>query len=306
MDFTPFYEKCKELPENDRRWAAAFCHDVDDVFGGNDTQLHNIDKICSLFYGRGSGLSKAQYYRKRKLVLMLYSWLLENGRIDPKLYDAVAALKLEDVVRVEELNRYYFKSLDSAIGFVSVVAAANGLSQDHDLLNVKALIILLWHGIDLNDIVNIRKKDVSEIGVVIGDELVEIDKKYASILIEFATTDIHNGFPSGKVQDYLPSSYLFRSSRVAQMSANNVNCMLRRFNEVAELYGHTLSVVALKKNGIFCRVHESKDERSLSARMREVVQCNHRAELYEYVHLYQGWEKKFDGLDSSRKKGGGR
>ena len=295
MDFTPFYEKCKELPENDRKWATVFCRNVDEVFGNSDAQLHNIDKVCALFYGYGNGLSKAQYYRKRKLVLMLYSWLLENGRIDRETYEKVATLRLEDVVRAEELNRYYFKSLDSALGFVSVVARVNGLSPDDDLLNIKSLVILLWHGVDLSDIINIKKKDVSETGVVIGGNIVAIDEKYSSILAEFATTDIHNGFPSGKTQDYLPSSYLFRSSKTAQMSTNNINCMLRRFNEEAKRYGHVLSVVALKQNGAFCRVKESGED--VKSKLSEILRCNHRAELYGYVHLYQGWKKKFNERD---------
>lgn len=310
MDFTPFYEKCKELPDNERRWATVFCRHVDEVFGNSDAQLHNIDKICTLFYGYGSGLSKAQFYRKRKLVMMLYSWLFENGRIDLTLYNSVAALRLEDVIRVEELNRYYFQSLDSALGFVSVVARMNNMSPDHDLLNVKSLVILLWHGVDLNDITNIKKNDVLFDGVVMRngdrDRFVQIEAKYTGVLAEFASTEIHNGFPSGKVQEYLPSSYLFRSSRVAQMSANNINCMLRRFNEDAEQYGHTLSVVALKKNGIFCKVYESQDKERISEKLQEILQCNHRAELYEYVHLYQGWERKFNVLDDVCEKGGGR
>ena len=81
MNFAPFYERCQQLPESDKRWADAFCETVNKIFDGDETQFTNHSLICRLFYGKGKSVSKAQYYRKRKLVRMFYEWLYEQGLV---------------------------------------------------------------------------------------------------------------------------------------------------------------------------------------------------------------------------------
>lgn len=311
MDFTPFYQICNNLPEKEQQWASVFCRNIDEVFGESSAQLHNIDKVCRLFYGCGNGLSKAQFYRKRKLVMLFYNWLLENKYVSQKTYDKVAGLKMEDVVITDELNNHYFISLDSALGFVNLVGTTNGFSSSTGLLNIKSLVILTWHLVDVSEIIEIRKNDLYDDNVMIAtrdgkNRKVMIDPKYISILKDYASIDRHSGFPSGKVQDYLPSSFLFRSAKNAKMSPNNIGCMLKRFNDEAKQYGHALSLVDIKRNGIFCLLRDSGcDAANITSKIQDILQKKDRenpvsrAELFAYAHLYQGWKSKFnDGMES--------
>ena len=294
MDFTPFFKRCDNMPENDRRWAKSFCQTVSEVFGDSEVRLQNIGDVCALFYGQGSGLSKAQFYRKRKFVVEFYTWLFEEHKVDQDFLSKVISLKMEDVITTDELEHFYFKNLDSALGFVNLVAVQKGFSQTEGVLNIKSLIILVWNGFDLMDIVELKKSDI-DIGsdkILFDGKEVEIDHKYIKILSDFAKIDKHEGFPSGKVQDYLPSSYLFRSSRAAQLQPNNINCSLRRFNEVAKYYGHVLGLNALKKNGIFSRLSSSEDQVKISQQIQKMTGCD-RFVAFDYAHFYVRWKEKF-------------
>ena len=296
MNFQPFYEQCERMCPSDKQWADVFCRSLDCVFGDSDAQLHSVENACKLFYGFGAGLSKAQYYRKRKLVLQFYRWLLEQSRIDQATYDKIASLKLEDVITAEELDQYYFKSLDSLLGFIRLVGRDNGFSDEDGLLNIRALAILAWYGVDIAEMVSVLKADLNansgsihirgnnERTIVVGDQ-------YVRILQRFANTDRHAGFPSGKMQEYLPSRYLFRSAQRSQMQPNNLNCCLKRFNDSARRYGHTLSLTAMKKNGIFSFLSLS-DERSIAVQIQDMTQCD-RFIAFEYAHFYTRWRQKF-------------
>lgn len=301
MDFKPFQERCERLPDNDKRWAGVFCSCIEDTFGDSDAQLHSMSKACKLFYGRGSGLSKAQFFRKKKLVIEFYKWLLEEGKIDEEFFDQITSLHLEDVISTDELEHYYFKNLDSAIGFVSVVCQGEHLPEDIGALNIKSLLILAWNGVELSEIVDIKKKDIDREKCIVnigGKQQREIvlEEKHINILIKYADTERHPGFSSGKLQDYYPSTYLFRSAQSPHFQPNNLNCCLKRFNNVAKLYGHAIGLSQIKKNGLFCKLLDCGEDKNVTSHIKELMHCD-RAMAYEYAHFYNKWKEKM--IDNS-------
>ena len=109
MNLSAFYDECQKLPDNKRQWVDVFYKTVLDVFGEDHQSFEERDKVCQLFYGNSSSLSKAQYYRKRNLVRKLYDWLAEQGAVSQDFLKEVYGLQLQDVVSNTELYHYYLK-----------------------------------------------------------------------------------------------------------------------------------------------------------------------------------------------------
>jgi hypothetical protein len=295
VDFDSFRQKFANRPDNERKWADAFCDTLDGVF--DDEAYQSKSKACSLFYGKGNGLSKAQFYRKKKYVVELYKWLHEQEKVTQQFVDYVAGLKLEDVVSGAELDFYYSESFDAALNFVRFVGSEYGLRQDDDLLFIKAFLVLSWNSVDIKEMALMRKSDLKKDTKAVnvrGDEprSVALNDRCFSILANFAAQNAYCGFPMQQERTYRSSHYLFRSSNKERMTEDNIRCSIKSFNKEAKQYGHVLAPTALKKNGLFCTVLEQdKGEQSINSLL--IPLCKNRQMAFGYAGFYQAWKEKY-------------
>lgn len=293
MDLSVFYNECQLLPSNEKQWVDAFYKTVVDVFGEDEQDFLDLHKVYYLFYGsRSSKLSKAQYYRKRKLILTLYDWLARQGAVTDHFLERVRSLKLQDVVSNNELILHYFKNLDEALNFVAVVGSYKGLGNYDDLLFIKSVVILVWHQVATSELLSLHKSDLKADThtVTLEDRSIQLDVKYFDILKRFAELDVHKGFPSCRKQVYLSSQFLMRSSQRANLCHNNLQKALERFNAVAVDYGKELSLVSLRRNGIFSKVYfESDHSKTPSSRFQELIGCD-SAFAFGYKEFYERWK----------------
>ena len=292
MNFEAFYNQCQSLPdENDRKRAEAFCNKIYDVFNEDNPQFSDMSHICNLFYGKNLTISKTQYYCRKNLVCMFYDWLKEQGAVDDELVEKVHSLRLKDIALDYELYHYYFKDLDEVLGFVKRVGAMNGMGDYDDLLNLKSLVILIWYGIEFNQVCEIKKSDLNRATQTITycGQTKQFKKEHFDILCRFADLDAHKGFPSQKLQLYKKSPYLMRSAIQSQIKPNNMRKALVRFNAVAVSYGKELSTLCLRRNGIFYSVYQAGDKKSAGVRIQKLLGCD-TAFSFGYKEFYEKWE----------------
>lgn len=297
MNLEQFCAQCKSTEGKDRRWAEAFCETLDGLF--DDNNFEDMGKVCSLFYGKGTGLSKAQYYRKRKYVIALYDWLRDCGAVSEEFAKRVVSLKIEDVVSEDELSLYYFRNLDSLLGYIRLVGLTFGMRENDDLLIVKSIAILSWHGVDLDEIVTIRKSDLK-----VGDKTlplygenprtIQLEDEHFKILTAFAESKTYRSFPARRESSYQPSAYLFRSDKQDRLTSNSLRCTLKRFNFEAKEVGQLLSVIAMKKNGIFCEVlkRSRTSDETVNSIILDICGCD-KFVAFGYTRFYSRWEARF-------------
>lgn len=300
MNFDSFYERCQQLSENDKRWADAFCSTVSELFSGDEPNFEDFGLICRLFYGKGKSVSKAQYYRKRKFVNLFYEWLYEQGAVRKATLDRVRSLHLGDVVTDYELAHHYFKNLDEALDFVRTVGISQGLGDYDDLLNIKSIVILSWHQVELSQLQELHKTALQSDThtVLVGEKQIQLTNEHFNILKRFAELDVHRGFPSQKQQIYMSSPFLMRSAKQISLSPNNIQKAIQRFNTVAVEYGKELSIFNLRRNGIFSQVYVAGDEKTANTRIQELTGCD-TAFAFGYKEFYERWKRFITGGDEN-------
>lgn len=296
MNFDPFYERCQQLPENDKRWTDTFCATVSDVFSGDEPNFESLGLICRLFYGKGKSVSKAQYYRKRKYVHLFYEWLYEQGVVQQDTLDRVYSLRLGDVVTDYELTHYYFENLDGALDFVRTVGISQGLGDYDDLLNIKSIVILSWYQVELSQLQELHKSALqSETHtVLVGEKQIQLTIEHFNILKRFAELDVHQGFPSQKRQIYMTSPFLMRSAKQITLNPNNIQKAIQRFNSIAVEHGKELSILNLRRNGIFSKVYTSEDNKTANTLIQELTGCD-TAFAFGYKEFYERWKRLITG-----------
>ncbi len=296
MNLNEFYDDCQTLPDNERQWLDVFYRNVVEVFGEDNQNFDNDYNVCRLFYGRSLSLSRAQYYRKKKLVHRLYNWLTAKGAVSDEYASKVYDLRLQDIVLDSELYRYYFKDLDHVLKYISFVGRKNGMGAYDDMLNIKAIAILSWYNVGLAELLSLHKTDLHPATQTVTTEKkqIHLSEEHFDILRRFAEVDIHRGFPSQKEQVYVESPFLVRSARQTHLNPNNIQCAIRRFNTVSTKYGKELSLLNLRRNGIFSEVYTSTEHKTVDSIIRDLIDCNVAFSL-GYKEFYERWKRLIIG-----------
>lgn len=295
MDYNLFLKRCEEKFPKEECLGM-----IVDVFKKvfEDENYCNDSKVRELFYAHGK-MSKPQFYRIKKYVKELYQWFFEQGAVTQSQIDFVKSVTIDDVVSQEEMSLYYFPNLDGALDFVTSVGAMNGLGDRNDMLMMKSIVVLSWYGVDVQQILSIRKSDLSyttQTLFVDGDKAIKMEASHFDILYRFAMIDSHRGFPTGNMLVFQDSPYLMRTARSIQMNSNTVYQAIKRFNVVASaMSGRKIGISALQTNGVFCKMltggQESKD---LTNTVQSATGCD-RHEAFWYKAKYEKWKGVYYG-----------
>ena len=130
--------------------------------------------------------------------------------------------------------------------------------------------------------------------VLVGDKQIQLTIEHFNILKRFAELDVHRGFPSQKQQIYMSSPFLMRSAKQVSLSPNNIQKAIQRFNSVAVEHGKELSILNLRRNGIFSQVYAAGDEKTANTLIQELTGCD-TAFAFGYKEFYERWKRLITG-----------
>ena len=301
IDFELFLNECNNLASYDMLSAKLLCRRAGEIFAYND-DYSLPDNIYKLFYSSDkSGLSKSQFYKLKKIVTLFYQWLNKKRVVSRAVVNFVDNIKLEDVISVNEISICYYRNLDEVINFISMVGRKKGLSGDDDLLNIKCVSVLAWHGIRIQQMPDLLLSDMRDdsFSIEVSNQngkhsSVYLDKYYGHIKRLSLITE-YRGFPSGKLERLPSSEFLFKSPRNDFLSANGISHLIERFNQEAYvLFNKKISLSALYRNGVLFKMYELEKERGLDiskgSLVKELIDCD-RPFAFGYAKLFGKWKE---------------
>lgn len=297
MNYDLFCKQCQYIADSDKDAGQWFYDAAMRMFEAR-ADFGELSNISDLFYYGVDKVYKSLYFRRKRIICTFYDWLYEQGEVSKEKVEYVHNLQLEDVIADQEMNRFYFASLDLVLEYIAEVGKGRQMGGEFDMLNIKTIAILAWYGFGTEEMVDIQKADLNEKESVIkhNDEATFIDQEYMSILMRFAKNDSHLGFPAGNPQKYKPSLYLMRSARQEHMTANNIWGAIKRFNYVGAEHGMALSIQCLRWCGIFRRIYDSDSGESVNALIQREFGCD-KAFASAYADRYERWKQvKVDRL----------
>lgn len=297
MNFEPFYERCEQLPPRERSASVEICSMLPKIFA--DMNYGSIEKVKYLFSGSKSHIGRTQFNCKRKVILMLYEWLLQLGEVTNETIEDIKALRIQDVISDRELSKYYFRDFNDCIKFIDLVCSQNGSTEKNGgALQMKSIVILLWNFVDLNEMPSIRKSDIdteNKIVKIRGNNArdVALGDYEISVLREFATRDRFNSIGGGYSMFYCSSPYLFRSSKSPQIDYNSIFCYIKKFNSLSEKYKRCISASSIRQNSVFCRILDDEVAGAPAASLiSDVIGCDASA-AHSYAQTYRWWKSMF-------------
>jgi hypothetical protein len=245
--------------------------------------LTDNDFLCQMFYlQKGSGVSRQSYQKIKKHV----QTLLDFFSVD------FAVPNREAVLNAQEVTCFY-KDLKSLIAFVDSVGESklHNYKPFSDLLNIKAIVVLGWHGLSLSEAASLEKTAISKNGELYFAGRVKVDEQSYNILKNLSSSDDYRGFPVGKLQKYRSDDkYLFRSVIAKQLiNENHLANFLKRFNLVAASTKHAVVFRHLRKNALFIEVNNDKKEEKMSEKIIKHLGCDQKT-AYGVEKEFNKWK----------------
>lgn len=286
-DYSSDYEK-----RNFELWLTA----VKKTIGNENLEelFKDKDFLFKLFYlQKNSGVSMPSYYQIKKHIETMASYYMIKANV-PSRKEVLASKRYS----------FLYKDLVSLINFIDKVGhnKLEKYNKENELLNIKAIAILGWHGLSKSEIVNLPSRSVTKSDgkhmIILDDRTINIELYEYNILNGLSQTISYRGFPSGKMQTYKSNpNYLFKSIKPIDTPIDEdlIAYYLKGFNSAAKSQ-HTIIYQYLRKNGLFAEIHEeiksSIDEVNMKKLIMQKFNCNYDMAC-GYEVEYNQWENTF-------------
>lgn len=287
MDYAKLLERCRDIDESKVGSAKKFVVNAEQIIENNFINYLLVEDAKRFLHINGA-YGRTEFYLRKKYLSVLYDILVEDGVVSREHAQKVlSGITNGDIISREYIAQFMFKDLDDVLDMISSLGKA--AIQEGDMLYEKSLTVLLWHGVEVDEIIQIHKSDLCEnpYGVRVGDKLVRLHKYYFDILDKYASIATYRAYPSGKCYELTESPWLFRSWKKQQLDTNNIRTRLKQFNqsEYVIASGKTFGVDELKKNGRFYSIFMKQ------AVFNDKFEKNNKKSLYDkWVDYY--WSEK--------------
>jgi hypothetical protein len=154
-------------------------------------------------------------------------WMYEQGYGSAELLRDISDLKYSDINHDYLYDIYYFRDVEELWNSMSLIFEDRGTEFD----TFKAAAIMVWLGIDLNDLPDILKIDIDESSQSIIHPVtrqkvelppVDLRDKIFSFLVSYRDADSCDTRKfGGRVLPYMQSKYLLRSYKNAHLTVIN-------------------------------------------------------------------------------------
>lgn len=224
--------------------------------GKSMTDSYTRQEYLSLF--SSMNIRSASYFNKLRSAVKAYvSYLVDKKMLSSDHLHTIAQIRFTEIgLQTGTTSKtIYFHSLaelDHAI--LDTLAKSESYDETRYDMAVCAL-YLAWFGFDRHEITELLKTDVSDTGVLRRGRLVPMPASVCSVIQRYCASEGYSQRAKGIIfHKYQPSSYLFRSTRLAQITDySQLTSAINRFKTVSK-GTYPLEYDVVRKSGILNRV----------------------------------------------------
>lgn len=158
-----------------------------------------------------------------------------------------------------DLEKHLDKAIRGSDSFGGGTSLEEVLSGEVDggLLGKISMVYLVWFGFTNDDLIALKKRDVSKEGVLRNGDLIEMPKHVTEALCRFRDSWGYMTETDSRTakQFYCQSQYLFRTTRAPQIKEQGIRNSLTSLNSSSDSV-NGISYVVIRKSGIFHRIYQ--------------------------------------------------
>lgn len=305
-----------------------FLQQITEIFNRTKELLHNpsdkeiystifedTNNITTLAYkvkhdtGRQGDISLTKFLRLKKFLANFTDYLNLKGLLsnyeELKVY--IMGLTPQKLISEQAMSQLYFKSIKDVISSIDKLGklVLDNYNPYYDLLDIKAIAILLWRGVKPEIIAKLKVSNISSINdnyIIAYEEnerqiIKAITESEYFYLNAYISCDSQRGLPSGRKTFYNPTEYIIKAKK-SKVTGSDVIAKLYKYNLSAYKYNHqSLNTTVLMKCGKFEDIHTySVSHTGLTIRqcIKDLLKCDRRT-AYDINNVYMKWLNMFYG-----------
>lgn len=196
-------------------------------------------------FGTKTAIGKTQFYLRRSALIDFVEFSdCSNKKI---LINHISNLTQVQLAKHIDENSSAYKSLDELLELLNQMVLEKGL-HSADATPLQSMAILIWLNYSNEDIVDFKISDING--------LKNLDNKYKKILRTYAGLKYCRALPSGRVQNFLKSEYLFRTANTNQLTVLDVKKTISRYNKFLSEKNRSFTRAVLVRSATFVEIYQ--------------------------------------------------
>jgi integrase len=260
----------ESLPENQRSVASTILQVVAFDEKRKRRSINEFDKsefIALLNRCLEDGYSKYTFDSRKGLITSYLNFLLENEFRTDGALSAMKDISYDDLSLSSVVEKRLFRDYETLLYFVDWALdeiMKKTESSEEAYATPVCLLLSAWEGIDIDEVVQIKKEHIDDIGgriwLPISQRFIYPEKETLQRLIAYRD-ETHYIVSSRAHKTYSTGEYLFRSYLTPQISQDKVRSIINGFNKKSpERVRKTFSYEKVRLSGIYARAHAKETE----------------------------------------------
>lgn len=205
-----------------------------------------------------------QFQDCRKAMELWMEFLAQHNVVAPGSSSVVRSILFEDLTEFNDIDGtdgitgVYFRDINHLLDVLEDAVITSDVYDVANLDNAICACILSWYYCTVEEMINLESKDVLEDRVIVSGREIVMPPRVMKVLHRYkespgAYMEVRGNILYAK---YKPSSYLFRSSRVAQATKRSINSCMTRLAQNYDSYQITLTHI--RKSRIYHDVFQKE------------------------------------------------
>lgn len=251
-------------------------------------------------------ISLTKFHRLKTFLNNLIDFLNKKKQLtnfnEISLY--LSELTPQKIISEDAMSHLYFKSIDDVILSIDKLGekVLSNYNPYNDLLEIKAISILLWKGFNPQAISVLKNDNIlfenKKFYVSNGTLKKELTEKEYYLIKSYCSCSSQRAIPSGKSVFFSPSKLFIKHRENTKVNANTVVFKIHKYNTVAFKYNlQSLNTNVIMKCGFYEEIYNhSKAHPGITIRqnIKDLAKCNNHT-TYEIYNFYIKWLNMFYG-----------
>lgn len=235
------------------------------------------------YFGTQTSIGHTKFYKLKNALLDFVEFT--NDPDKDKITNRITKLSQVQLVKHIDEKSSTYNSLDEILELLGQIASENKL-HSADVTPLQSMVILVWFNYSNEDIAELKVSDI--------DSLDNIDNKYKEILRTYAGLKYYRALPSGRVQNLVPSDYLFRTSQTDKLTVFDIKKIISKINSLIADKNRVFTRTVLERSAAFVEIYKKYKQDITPEIIRDYFgQSKKYAEIDKLTFEYKKWAEQF-------------
>lgn len=252
-----------------------------DFMKGRDVSSLMGDDLYE-YFGTKTAISKTKFYLLRSAIIDFVRFT--NHPDKEKIINRISQVSQAQLAKQMDETSIAYKNLDEVLDLLNQIVTEEKLHST-DATPLQSIAILIWMGYSDIDIIEFKVSDISG--------LKGVAEEYKEILRTYAELKYYRALPSGRVQNLVQSTYLFRTANAEKLTECDIRKIISKINSLVVDKNKTFTRAVLKRSAAFVDMYKHHNINITPDVIRSYFgQSKKIAEIEKIIVEYQKWVER--------------